>query len=200
MSLSTKPQGDIDRIISFWFDAEDPISRWFKASPEVDAQCKDLFGGLIEQARLSQLKSWTETPKGTLATLLLLDQFPRNVFRGSALSFSSDSMASDIAVQAIAKGQDRAVPLMQQAFFYLPLEHDESLIAQVAAVSMFEQLSHRCDPESAEGKFAKTGLAFAERHRGIIMRFGRFPGRNAALGRESTAEEVDFLKESPSGL
>jgi len=144
--------------------------------------------------------SWTEGPKGSLALLLLLDQFPRSIFRGSPLSYSSDPMALDIATKSIAKGFHKEVTLMQEAFFILPLVHSESLISQIASYALKESLLSRCKPGSKEESFVKLGVRAAEGHRDIIVKFGRFPGRNNALGRESAPEEIQFLKGNQSGL
>jgi len=192
---------DVNRIISFWFDGVDAGSKWFRRDEAFDAQIRDQFGGLVEQARASNLTMWTQQPRGTLALLLLLDQFPRNLFRESPLSFSSDAQATEIATQAIAEGYDREVPPIQQCFFYIPLMHDERLVSQVASVALFEALTHRCgqDKDPAEDQ-ARRSMKFAMGHRDVIARFGRFPARNAALGRRSTTEEIEFLKENPSGL
>jgi len=169
-------------------------------TPEFDAEIKDKFGSLVDQARASKLNAWTEQPKGTLALLVLLDQFPRNIFRGSSLSYSSDETASTIATQAIANGFDVAVSPMQQAFFYLPLMHSESLLGQVASKVLLEGMVRRCDPESEAGMFAKVSLSIAQKHMDVIKQFGHFPARNEALGRESTVEEIEFLKEHPGGF
>jgi uncharacterized protein (DUF924 family) len=191
---------EINRIISYWFEGEDPMQKWFRGGPTVDTEIRDQFSTLVERARASQLTSWTENPKGTLALLILLDQFPRNLFRGSPLSYSSDGMALDIATKSIAKGFHNKVEAMQTPFFLLPLVHNESLISQIAAVALYETFLSRCTPGSEEAQIAQAGVRAAEGHRDIIMRFGRFPGRNKPLGRISSPEEIQFLEEHPSGL
>jgi len=191
---------DVSRIKSYWFDSPEPVKKWFMGGPETDEEIRTQFGSLVDQARKSELDSWKEKPQSTLALVLLLDQFPRNIFRGSPLSYSSDAMALNVTTEAIAKGFDREVPHLQQSFFYLPLMHDEKLITQVAGMAMFELLSKRCDPESAADKFSKESWHFAERHRDVILKFGRFPSRNEILGRDSTEEEIAYLREHPSGF
>jgi uncharacterized protein (DUF924 family) len=199
-SISSNNQ-DVDRIITYWFGGSEPQKKWFSGGPAVDAEIKDQFSDLIDKARASQLNSWTEKPQSTLALLILLDQFSRNVFRGSPLSFSSDSMAVNITIEALAKGFDQQVPeIYQQSFFYLPLMHDERLISQVAAVAVYDSLVARSDPESEAGKLWNQSKTWGERHRDVILKFGRFPSRNEALGRESTPEEIEYLKEHPSGF
>ena len=190
----------IDRIISFWFDTHDQRKRWFEQSDELDKQIKTEFGNLVSQARTPALDKWTQGPKGTLAILVLLDQFSRNIFRGSADSFSGDAKALDIAMQGIAKGLDREVEPIQQALFYLPLMHNETLLGQIAAVSLYENYAQRCEPDSPAKTFATDSIGFAKQHRDVISRFGRFPRRNEALGRKSTAEELEYLRENPHGF
>jgi uncharacterized protein (DUF924 family) len=200
MSSVTMVDPNITRINSYWFDTDNPRQKWFGGSPEIDAEIKSQFSDLISDARASKLNSWTEQPQGTLALLLLLDNFPRNVFRGTPDAFSSDGMALDVAVAAIAKGQHRELAPLQQIFFHLPFTHDERLISQVACVALCEAMAARGELDTENMKFAEASLGSAKNHLDIIMRFGRFPGRNAALGRESTPEEIEFLKEHPFGL
>ena len=190
----------IDRILSFWFDPDIQFKRWFDQSKEFDNLIRSRFGEFVFQARTTKLDAWTENPRGSVAMLVLLDQFSRNIFRGSAESYSSDSKALDIAVKGLAKGYDRQVDLPQQALFYLPFVHNESLLGQVAAISLYENYVQRCQSDSVVKDFASVSKAFAERHREVIAMFGRFPARNEALGRESTVKEIQFLKENPDGL
>jgi uncharacterized protein (DUF924 family) len=190
----------IDRIISFWFDTHDQRKRWFEQSDELDKQIKTEFGDLVSQAHTPSLDSWMQNPKGTLAMLVLLDQFSRNIFRGSPDSFSGDAKALDIAMKGIAKGLDREVEPMQQSLFYLPLMHNESLLGQIAAVSLYESYAQRCEPDSPAKTFATDSIGFAKQHRDVIAIFGRFPRRNEALGRTSTAEELEYLKNNPHGF
>ncbi len=191
---------NIPPVLSFWFAPGHHFTRWFIASEDLDRQIKSNFGDLVSQARTPSLDHWTENPQGTLAILILLDQFPRNIFRGSPESFSSDPKALDVAVKGIAQGHDRAVLPIQQAFFYLPLMHSERLLAQVSGLAAYEGMLQRCQKDEEAKAFAESGLDFARRHRDVILKFGRFPSRNAILGRESTVEEKDFLKENPSGF
>jgi uncharacterized protein (DUF924 family) len=191
---------DINRTISYWFDGPNAMKKWFGGGPQIDAEIKQQFGGLVEKARAQKLNSWTEQPTGTLALIILLDQFPRNIFRGSPLSFSSDAQALKVATEGIAKGFDRQVPLTQQSFFYLPMMHDETLLGQIAGIALFDSLAARCHPESEIAKQTKKSGHFAKSHLDCILHFGRFPSRNEILGRVSTPEEVAYLKEHPSGF
>jgi len=135
-----------------------------------------------------------------LALLILLDQFSRNIFRGTPEAFSSDDLALNITTEAIAKGFDRKVKKEQQPFFYMPMMHSETLLGQVAGVAHFELLQTRCDLDSDLWNFVKSSTIFAEKHQNCIIKFGRFPSRNKILGRESTPEEIAYLKEHPGGF
>ncbi|KAE9365655.1 DUF924-domain-containing protein [Stipitochalara longipes BDJ] len=200
MSSITAMDPNIGRINSYWFETDNAMKKWFHGGPEVDAEIKSHFSDLVSDARVSKLTSWTEHPQGTLALILLLDQFPRNIFRGTPDAFSSDAMALDIAVTGFVKGQHKKLTPMQQVFFNLPFSHDERLISQIACVSLCEAMVARLESDTENGKFAEASLTSARRHLDVISRFGRFPGRNEALGRESTSEEIEFLKEHPFGL
>jgi uncharacterized protein (DUF924 family) len=200
MSSISTIDPEINRTLSYWFDGPETVKKWFRGGPKVDAEIKDQFAELVEKARASQLTTWTEQPQGSLALLLLLDQFPRNIFRGTPLSFSSDSMAVEVATKAIAKGFDREVPSIQQPFFYMPLMHDECLLSQVAAVAIFEAATSRCEPNSDGMGFLQQSTQIAKLHRDIILKFGRYPSRNKALGRTSTPDEMQYLEEHPDGF
>ena len=200
MASITTADPNIARINTYWFETDDPKKKWFQGGPEVDAEIKSQFSSLISDARASKLNSWAVHPQGTLALLLLADQFPRNVFRGTADAFSSDAMAHDFAVTALAKGQHAELSPLQQIFFYLPLVHDEKLLSQVAGVALSEAMFAKFKSDAENAKFAESSLVSAKKHLDVILRFGRFPARNAALGRESTPEEIEFLKEHPFGL
>ena len=191
---------DVNRILSFWYDR--PPIEWFMPPAGFDDHCKQEFGGLVNQARASELDQWAEEPKGTLALLVLLDQFSRNVFRGTPEMYAADPKAFDIATRSIAKGFDKEVTPFQALTFYLPIMHHESLLAQVAVVSLYENLLRRCGSENATEarEFHTKGIFAAKNHLQVIERFGRFPSRNQILGRESTKEEEAYLKESPEGF
>ncbi|KAM0800249.1 hypothetical protein BDR22DRAFT_255675 [Usnea florida] len=191
---------DIDPILSFWFDPQYPPTRWFTQSAAFDAEITSKFGHLVSLARTTNsLDDWAHSPKGALALLLLLDQFPRNIYRDSAEAYGSDQKALAIATRAVAQGFDREVPMGQQAFFYVPFEHQEDLLVQVASVALFEARVGRCEAGSPEREFVDVGVSASVRHRDAIALFGRFP-RNKVLGRQSTPEELEFLKTHPLGF
>jgi uncharacterized protein (DUF924 family) len=178
-------------ILAFWF-AEGPETfrkAWFVKDPAFDAEIATRFGALVAPAREGALDGWAATPRGALALLILLDQFPRNLHRGSAEAFASDEHARAIARHAVLRDSfDHALAPAQRIFLYLPFEHGEALADQDLSVALFEGL--RDIPAMA----APGGtIDYAWRHRAVILRFGRFPHRNDALGRPSTAAELAWL-------
>ncbi|KAH7372095.1 hypothetical protein BKA64DRAFT_262740 [Cadophora sp. MPI-SDFR-AT-0126] len=191
---------DINRMISYWFDGPNPMQKWFNGGAAVDNEIREQFLPLVERARANELSSWTQEPRGSLALIVLLDQFPRNLYRGSPLSYSSDSMALDVASKGIARGHHKQVTNFQMQAFYLPFMHHENLISQIAAISFYESLVSRCETEPELQELILKSLHYSERHRDCILKFGRFPSRNEILGRTSTPEEIAYLKEHPSGF
>ena len=192
-SISPKMNPDVQRIHEFWFTRHP--KEWFSPPEGFDQVCEKEFGSLVQKARTNELDGWASEPKSTLALLVLLDQFPRNIFRGTPDAFSSDSKALDIATKSIAKGWDREVSPYQALAFYLPLMHSENLLSTIACQALYQNLINQAPVDSEERKFLETGISFAIKRRDVILRFGRIPTRNAALGRQSTTEEEEFLKE-----
>jgi len=190
----------VDDILTFWFGPPSepghtqPRGHWFARDPAFDAECARRFLDTYEKAAAGELRAWSDEPRSCLALLLLLDQFPRNLFRGSPRAFATDAQAREVARRALARGLDVSLPPVWRWFFYLPFEHSEDLQDQRLAVSLFEALASGNDPTAAEP------LKYARRHHDIIARFGRFPHRNAVLGRESTPEEAAFLQEPGSSF
>lgn len=190
---------EIDRITSFWYSK--PLVDWFRSPEGLDVECDNKFGSLIHKARTDELDNWTDTTNGTLALLILLDQFPRNVFRNTPGAFSSDNKAFDVATQALAVERDKGIGLMQKMTLYLPLMHSENLVAQVACRALIETLVAEIPEDTADAQMYKTGGLMASKgHLEVIRKFGRFPSRNEILGRTNTPEEEAFLKENPSGF
>jgi uncharacterized protein (DUF924 family) len=173
---------DADAVIEFWF-APGTEERWFAVDPSFDEEIRRRYGPLVQRAAAGNLADWAASPRGALALCLLLDQIPRNIWRGSPQAFSCDAMARDVARAAIGAGFDRSLLPEQRPFLYLPLEHSEDITDQDLCVALMRQLD---DPEM---------LDYAQRHRDIVARFGRFPHRNVILGRSSTAEETEFLQQ-----
>lgn len=182
-------------VLDFWF-ADHARARWFVKEPAFDDAIRARFGAAITTAAAGQLDGWAATPDGALALTILLDQFPRNIYRGSPRAFEADAHARQIAAAAIDRGFDRAAPLDRRMFFYLPFQHAEVLADQDRSVELF---SRWVDEHSAEARASlDEDLRYAVHHREVIRRFGRFPHRNAALGRASTPEELAFLEEPGS--
>ena len=189
--LNRSRENDVRRLLGFWFaDGLDTSRRaWFEKDEAFDAACREGFGALVAPAREGALDGWAETPQGALALLLLLDQFPRNLFRGSAEAFASDAHARDVARRVVlARRFDLELPPAARVFFYLPFEHGEAMADQDLSVALFEGL--RDVPAHAAPGGA---IDYAWRHRQVIHRFGRFPHRNAALGRKNTPDEQAWL-------
>jgi uncharacterized protein (DUF924 family) len=164
---------------------------WFGKRDSQDLEARERFGEWVEQALAGRLTDWAQRPEGWLALVLLLDQLPRMIFRDSPKAFSGDLRAQKLVAQGIAADFDRQLKPIQRVFIYLVFEHCENLAVQNEAVSRFIDLVAE-QPEGERAVFADN-LDYAERHRKVIARFGRFPHRNAVLGRESTAEELEFL-------
>ena len=183
-----------EKVLRFWFTDEPGSresmfqSRWFFPTPEFDRLCTTRFLASYEDATHRRLEDWKNEPQSCLALVLLLDQFPRNMFRGTARAFATDAKARELTRHAIASGFDRELSPIMQMFLYLPFEHSENLDDQLESVRLNSALAAE-NPDLAETR------KYAEQHREVIRRFGRFPGRNDALGRQSTQEEVNFLKD-----
>lgn len=175
-------------ILNFWFE-ETQSPQWFQVNPDFDAQVKDRFLENHEAAVLGIYDDWKNSSDGCLALCLLLDQFPRNMFRGTAKAFATDSRALVVSKFAIAKGFDQVLTPIKRRFLYLPFEHSENLNDQRRCVELFEAMK-KDDP---------LGHDYALRHLKVIERFGRFPHRNVMLSRMSTPEEQDYLAQNPAG-
>lgn len=186
-------------ILDFWFpgplDTPDAIDQqvkmWFGGSKELDAQTRNRFAGLPSGARKGEFEAWRGSAHGCLALVLVLDQFPRNLYRGTPDSFAFDARAREIALAAIEREFDQSLTPIEAAFMYMPLEHAEDLELQERSVALFKALAARA-PESLKAQF-NNFVDYAVRHHGVIERFGRFPHRNEVLGRESTQAEREYL-------
>jgi len=186
-------------LLDWWFGssgsanetAADKGGLWFGKRDSQDREAQMRFEDWVEQALAGGFTDWAQRPEGWLALVLLLDQLPRMIYRDTPQSFSGDLRAQALVAQGIAADFDRQLQPIQQVFIYLVLEHCEQLAVQNEAVSRFVELVSQ-QPEADRAVFADN-LDYAERHRDVIARFGRFPHRNAVLGRASTAEELEFL-------
>ena len=184
-------------VLDFWFLAPDnpghgqSRAEWFRKDDAFDAQIRERFGALIDTAIDGGLRDWAATPRGALAQILLLDQFTRNVYRDTPRAFAGDAQALELAIALTQDGQDQQLEPTLRAFVYMPFEHAEDLAMQARAVELFQLLT-----QSREG--FESMLDYAQRHQEVIARFGRFPHRNAILGRDSTPEELAFLQQPGS--
>ena len=179
----------VTEVLAYWFGQGDQYGkahkRWFVKDVAFDAQVTKSY--LALHGEIVRYRTWLDDPRACLARILVLDQFPRNMFRGTARAFATDPLALEAARLAVERGDDRGMLQVEQLFVYLPFEHSEALADQDRACELMKDF----DAELRD---------YAERHRAIIRRFGRFPHRNAVLGRASTPEEVEFLKQPGSGF
>ena len=196
----------IDSIIHFWFgNHNDPAlvvkekaPLWWLKNPDVDQEIKQRFEPLIEALTKGELDEWRTSPRGVLASVLLTDQFSRNMYRGQAKSFAFDTVARTMAKEAVANNIDQTLRPIERVFIYMPLEHSENRADQQKSVGLFEQLQQEV---TEEHKTLFQGYVdFACKHKEIIDRFNRFPHRNEILGRVSTEEELAFLKQPGSSF
>lgn len=178
---------DAADILRFWFDETAP-AQWWRADPAFDTTVQQRFGAVHEAAVAGELWGWRATPEGRLAEVIVLDQFSRNLHRGTPRAFAADGMALALAQEAVSGGHDQALPVARRAFLYMPYMHSESRAIHAVAGRLFATPGMEANRES--------GL----RHRAIVERFGRYPQRNAVLGRVSTAEEAAFLLQPGSGF
>lgn len=190
---------DIEEILTFWFGEirdepsyfEEYGPRWFVQNTDFDREIVRRFQAAYELAAQGQLTHWTETARGGVALILVLDQFPRNMFRNDPRAFATDLLAQQIAEQMIAAGLERQLRLIERYFVYVPFMHSEDRAHQQRSVMLFQQLAE---------ERAYFDTSYAVRHREVIDRFGRFPHRNTVLGRASTPAELAFLKQSGSSF
>lgn len=197
---------DIEPVLDFWFGtcgadgAIDPTRRemWFKSGAQHDDEIRSRFGGLHERASRGALDDWAATARGRLALIVILDQFSRHIHRGMAQAFAQDPAAQKLTLAGIDTGIDLDLAPVQRSFFYLPLEHAEERALQARSVERYERLAAAVADRWR--KDYESFLDYAQRHRDVIERFGRFPHRNAALGRHSTPDETAFLKEPGSSF
>jgi uncharacterized protein (DUF924 family) len=204
-TASETPDALAGQVLRFWF-GDDPglplanSERWFKRDAAFDAEVRARFAGAVEQAGRGDFDGWHEWPDTALALVILLDQFPRNIHRDSPLAFAHDLRARHCTLAGIARGLDTALPPVQRWFFYLPLMHAEDLGLQDRALVMFRELALAPTVSPGLREALENVVSYALRHREAIARFGRFPHRNAVLGRASTPAEQAWLQEHPDGF
>ncbi len=189
--------GTPESVLEFWFGAE-ARKHWWAKSDAFDEEIRTKFGDLVAEAVAGQHVDWRADRDAALALTIVLDQLTRNIYRGTPQAFSGDPGALATATEAIVRGFDRDTVLERRMFLYMPFEHSELLAMQERSVELFTQWASEHD--EATRADALENLEYARRHHEIIARFGRFPHRNAILGRESTPEEIAFLKEPGSSF
>lgn len=186
-------------ILDFWFGhltepdviPKEKAAFWFTPDPKVDEEIKTKFAKDLERAKDGKLEHWSESPRGCLALILLLDQIPRNIFRGKSEAFAYDRLAQKTCLEGLAKGFDEDLYPVHRAFFYMPLEHSEDRQLQEASVYRFGKLNEIAGAKIKQE--AESFYSYAVEHKQIIEKFGRFPHRNRLLGRENTEAEEKFL-------
>ena len=199
MSGNETPAVTATGINAFWLGpsptdldaAKKASSRWYATDDQLDDEIRRKYGAAMEKARAGALSGWQETAEGTLALAILLDQFTRNAYRGTAAAFSGDAMARQVAARALGKGLDRALSIPGRLLLCHPFEHSENCQDQQLSVTLFARLAAESPCEWRE--YVDSFLRYARAHQEVIERFGRFPHRNVALGRESTPAELDWL-------
>ncbi len=199
MTDSDIPAAAAAGIVAFWLGpsprdcraAKMASRRWYAADDQLDRDVRRMFGKAIERARAGALSGWQETAEGALALMILLDQFTRNAYRDTAAAFSGDALAREVAARALDKGFDRALPIPGRLLLYHPFEHSEDPADQQRSVALFAGLAAQSPSEWRE--YIESFLRYARAHQEVIDRFGRFPHRNVALGRESTPAEREWL-------
>ncbi|HEX7053921.1 MAG TPA: DUF924 family protein [Burkholderiales bacterium] len=183
-------------VLAFWFGTGDDYGRrhkrWFEKDAAFDEEIRRRYSALVEALLAGRHRDWLDEPRACLARVVALDQFPRQIHRGSARAFAADALALEAARHAVARRYDADLLPVERLFLYLPFEHSESLEDQERACELMRPLARFAETEDA--------LRYAEAHRAVIARFGRFPHRNAALGRPSSAEEIEFLRQPGSAF
>lgn len=200
---------NIETILEFWFGEDSDnlddstiagrqSGLWWGKSEATDAEIRRRFEPQVQAAGAGKLDEWKTSPAGGLGLIVLLDQFPRNIYRDTPAMFEFDDRARALSVEGLETGMDARLRLIERVFFYLPLEHSESIDDQARCVDLMRGLAREAPDD--QKKVFEGFVGYAEAHRRIIDRFGRFPHRNAILGRDSSAEEIEFLKQPGSSF
>ena len=205
LSLDKKHTSPED-VLRFWFGpldsdglpGQEATLRWFTGGPDFDQEIRASFASDVDAALRGERDEWAQTPQGRLALVLLLDQFTRNIFRGTAQAFAGDAQALKHTSAALDRAEDQELRPIERLFLYMPFEHAEDRAQQARVVSLFERLLEGA-PAKGRALF-QGGLDYGRRHQVVIDRFGRFPARNAALDRVSTPEEIEFLRRNKAGF
>jgi len=202
MNIAPAPPDEALAVLDFWFGpldghglpSDETMRRWFDSDDVFDTEIRARFGAVLERAR--ELYGWRATPRGALALIILTDQFARNVHRGTARAYAHDDLALAVAIDTIDAGRDRALLPIERVFLYMPLEHAEDPEVQERSVACFHSLAGEV-PVPLRQRFREFA-SFADSHHAVVARFGRFPHRNAILGRPGTREEIQYLRDHAS--
>lgn len=178
---------DAQAVLAFWFQELTP-AQWFKKDDNMDRQIAERFSDVLARAAACECFEWRRTAQGRLAEIIVLDQFSRNIYRNEARAFANDALALGLAQEAVANGADQTLSAVERNFLYMPYMHSESAAIHTVALQLFDQAG------------LENNLDFEKRHKAIIDRFGRYPHRNALLGRPSTPEEIEFLQQPGSSF
>ncbi len=192
-----------EELLNLWFGepGAPPLaqsSQWYKKSDAFDQTLRERFQSTLEAGVRGELAAWRTTPRGHLANIILYDQFSRNMFRNTPRSFAQDALALALSYEAFENGHYDQLASVERGFVLMPLMHAEDIVSQKRCITEFQKLAQEAPEELV--KFHTSNIGYAERHAAIIEKFGRFPHRNAILGRESTAEEVEFLQQPGSSF
>lgn len=200
-SCSGSPKNEApEQVLNFWFGElaspedfpEKQSKMWFRGGPQVDKEIHDHFETLLLKAKNQELAHWKKTPRGRLALIILFDQFSRNMYRGTPRAFEFDPMALQLTLEGITQGEERELFPAERVFLYMPLQHAEDLSIQELSVKKFNQLANEVPPSLFD--MFDMYADYAVKHYQVISQFGRFPHRNAILGRKSTDQEIEFLQ------
>jgi len=202
---------DVDSIHSYWFRGfndldlidqnSSKVQWWFKKDDAIDSEIRDLFEEDYKKASTGQYKDWEESARGQLASIILFDQFPRNMYRNTPQMFETDSRARRLTLRSIAEKKDTRLQLIERLFIYMPLMHAEDLTIQELSLQCFESLVIQSqEVNSRNTPYYENNFGYAKRHHETIERFGRFPHRNSILGRSSSSQEFEFLKKPGSSF
>ena len=202
-TITDVDQARIDAILAFWFQEKEltapqidgRMDVWFGEDAVLDEEIRANFSGDVEEASAGRLDHWAHTPRGRLALIILLDQFRRNIHRGTPEAYAEDRRALKLCVEGAMEKKDKGLPPIQRVFFYMPLQHAESRKVQTKSVAIYAKLADAVSPTLTETFM--TIAQFAELHHDIVQQFGRFPHRNAVLDRANTPEEEEYLADAP---
>lgn len=203
-SIEEPPQ--VQEILEYWFGPlqmgevypKEKAKLWFGGGEEIDKEIRHRFEEQVIAATKNELEPWKETPRGRLALIILVDQFTRNIYRGTPKAFAYDSIAQELTLEGLIQEHDQALLPIERVFFYLPLEHSEDIELQEMSVQKFHAILPSVPPEQASHFISFED--YARRHYEIIAKFGRFPHRNEILSRKSTPEEIEFLRDPKSSF